>query len=264
MNLLYGCVIALSMYSRIPMPRVEWKKERMEHVMCFFPLVGIAEGIALGAWLWLCGRLGLSELFAALWGTAIPILITGGIHMDGFLDTMDAIHSYGDRKKRLAIMKDPHTGAFAIISAVTYICLYAGAMGQYVHMARQRKGGLLFLWPVFYLAMERAFSGLGVLALPKAKQDGLAASFSRAARERTDKRVLILWIILLEAGAILAAKGWGAGFWPGFLGLVQLGIFLWYGKMVKREFGGVTGDLAGWFLQVCELGSLAASLILLA
>ena len=39
MKLVYGCVIALSMYSRIPMPRVEWTKERMEHVLCFFPLV---------------------------------------------------------------------------------------------------------------------------------------------------------------------------------------------------------------------------------
>ena len=41
MKLFYGCIIALSMYSRIPLPRVEWKRERMEHVLCFFPLVCI-------------------------------------------------------------------------------------------------------------------------------------------------------------------------------------------------------------------------------
>ena len=72
MKLVYGCVIALSMYSRIPMPRVEWTKERMEHVLCFFPLVGIAEGMILGGWLLVSRWLGLSELMTALWGTAVP------------------------------------------------------------------------------------------------------------------------------------------------------------------------------------------------
>ena len=290
MKLVYGCVIALSMYSRIPMPRVEWTKERMEHVLCFFPLVGIAGGLILGGWLLVSRWLGLSELMTALWGTAVPILVTGGIHMDGFLDTMDAIHSYGNREKRLEIMKDPHTGAFAIISAMAYICLYAGAMGEYVRLTRQEGGGFFFLLPVFYLAMERAFSGLGVLALPKAKKEGLAASFSEASKGRTDRKILILWIVLMEIGVLAAAwcfagetglswnaaempggweqisAAWGRGILrallPGLPGAVQLGVFLWFGRMAKRAFGGITGDLAGWFLQVCELASLAAFVVL--
>ena len=48
----------------------------------------------------------------------------------------------------------------------------------------------------------------------------------------------------------------------GLLAVVQLAVFLWYGRMAEREFGGITGDLAGWFLQVCELASLAAFLVL--
>ena len=147
MNLIYSCIIAFSMYSRIPMPRVQWKEERMEHVFCFFPLVGAAEGLALGGFLWLGRLFALSPVMTALWGTALPILITGGIHMDGFADTMDAIHSYGDRKKRLEIMKDPHTGAFALICTAVYVCLYAGALGEYIRLAAQRSGGFLWLWP---------------------------------------------------------------------------------------------------------------------
>lgn len=262
MKLFYGCIIALSMYSRIPLPRVEWKRERMEHVLCFFPLVGIVEGLAFGGWFWLGCRLGFSELMTALWGTAIPILITGGIHMDGFLDTMDAIHSYGDKEKRLAIMKDPHTGAFAVIAAAVYFCLYAGAAAGYVQLVKQADGKMAVLWPVFYLAMERAFSGLGVLMLPKAKREGLAASFSQAAREQTDKKILVLWILALEAGVVLAECLEGRISGLGLLAVVQLAVFLWYGRMAEREFGGITGDLAGWFLQVCELASLAAFLVL--
>ena len=47
MKLLGSMVIAFSMYSRIPMPRVEWTKERMKYAMCFFPLVGVVQGICL-------------------------------------------------------------------------------------------------------------------------------------------------------------------------------------------------------------------------
>ena len=102
MNGLYSCIIAVSMYSKIPMPNVEWTEERMRYVMCFFPLVGIVQGAALGLWLHLAlDVLNLSVGAAALTGAAIPMLVTGGIHMDGFLDTMDAIHSYGDREKKL-------------------------------------------------------------------------------------------------------------------------------------------------------------------
>ena len=51
MNGLYSCIIAISMYSKIPMPNVEWSEDRMRYVMCFFPLVGIVQGAALGLWL---------------------------------------------------------------------------------------------------------------------------------------------------------------------------------------------------------------------
>ena len=40
MNGLYSCIIAVSTYSKIPMPNVEWTEDRMRYVMCFFPLVG--------------------------------------------------------------------------------------------------------------------------------------------------------------------------------------------------------------------------------
>ncbi len=63
-------------------------------------------------------------------GTCIPILVTGGIHLDGLLDTVDAKSSYGDRKKKLAILADPHVGAFAIIGGSVYLLLYAACLIQ--------------------------------------------------------------------------------------------------------------------------------------
>ena len=127
MNGLYSLLIAVSMYSKFPVPTVNWTRERMGYVMCWFPVVGVIEGLALWFWQWAGGRLGFTAAGSALVAAALPLIVTGGIHMDGFLDTMDAIHSYGDREKKLEILKDPHVGAFAVIGCGGYLLLYTAA-----------------------------------------------------------------------------------------------------------------------------------------
>ena len=264
MKLIDSCVIAISMYSRIPMPRVEWREDGMRQVMCFFPLVGILVGLILGGWLYLALEvLQLSPAAAALWGTAVPILVTGGIHMDGFLDTMDAIHSYGDREKKLEILKDSHVGAFAVIGTAVYLLLYAGAMYEFVlRISIRTDRTALYFAPVCFLSMERAFSGLSVVLFPSARKQGMAAAFAQAAEKRTDRRILIGWIAFLPliswvlggTSAALRAAVWLA---------VQLAAFGWYYRMSVKEFGGMTGDLAGCFLQICELLSFTAAVGLL-
>ena len=70
-------VIAFSMYSKIPMPRVDWNEKNMKYAMCFFPLVGATEGLCV----FLAGRLlfvcGFGKMFFAAVMTLLPVLITG-------------------------------------------------------------------------------------------------------------------------------------------------------------------------------------------
>lgn len=176
MNLIGSFVIAFSMYSRIPMPRMDWTEERMRYALCFFPLIGAVIGAVEIATFALCEILGAGVLFRTCLLTAVPLLITGGIHMDGYLDVTDARHSYGEREKKLAILKDPHTGAFAIIGLGLYLLLYAGAVSELV-------GADVWLLPGA-LMLERACSGYSVVAFPKAKKDGLAAEFPEVPRQR--------------------------------------------------------------------------------
>ena len=91
---------------------------------------------------WNCNRTVIMVLVAflpAIWhwkmcfafvGLAIILLVTGGIHMDGYMDTMDALHSYGSREKKLEILKDSHIGAFAVIMTVLYVLIAAGAYSE--------------------------------------------------------------------------------------------------------------------------------------
>ena len=97
MTILQSLIIALSMYSKLPMPRITWTTKNTKHVMCFFPVVGILTGICVwGVGTHLlehgCGVLLFSSIM-----TVLPIAVNGGIHMDGLLDTIDALDSYGDR-----------------------------------------------------------------------------------------------------------------------------------------------------------------------
>lgn len=252
MDLIRSCLMAFAMYTRIPVPQVVWKEENMRHVMSFFPLTGGAVGLTLGLWLWLSSALGLSELMTALWGTAIPVLVTGGIHLDGFLDTMDGIHSYGSREKKLEILKDPHVGAFAVIFTAVYLLMYAGALAQWIQVS----GAAFF--PVAVLVTERAFSGLAVVTFPSAKQEGLAASFAKASEKKQDRAALLLWLAGTPAAVFLiAGPVWGA---MSLLTVIVQGIvFLWFKGWSKRVFGGITGDLAGFYLQVSELLSWIAA-----
>lgn len=240
MKLLGGLAIAFSMYSKIPVPQVEWTKERMKYAMCFFPLVGVVQGILLYIFAWGTMKTGLLWLYAA-GGAALPLVVNGGIHMDGFLDVVDARSSYGDREKKLAILKDPHTGAFAIIGCAVYMVLYLGLFAE-LPLKYVPAVGCVYV-------LTRGLSGLSVVWFPKAKNSGLAAAFSEGAQKRIVAVVMVLYLAV-SMGALLWIAGW---IWGGLCALFSVFVYGYYYRISVREFGGITGDLAGYFLQIGEL-----------
>lgn len=240
MDLIGSMIIAFSMYSKIPMPPTEWTKERMKYAMCFFPLIGVVIGAAVAVSVSFLKDRGAGSLLISCIGTCIPLLVTGGIHMDGFLDVTDALSSYEGRERKLEIMKDPHAGAFAIIGCGLYLLLYVGFFSQL-----SQKGLLLFAGT---FVLTRALSGLAVVTFPMAKTSGLAAAFSGQAHKKAVGLVMLGYTVL--AGLYF----FDIGIWQGFACLGASGLlFLWYYRMSGKKFGGITGDLAGYFLQVAEM-----------
>ena len=180
MWLLNAMIIAIAMYSKIPMPRVDWNEKNMRYAMCFFPLVGVI----IGVWEIVAGNLitvwkGEGTFFYAVVLTLIPVFITGGIHLDGFADTMDAKSSYGDREKKLQILKDPHTGAFAIISLCCYFLLCVGIFSE-MRIERLFAAALVFVF-------SRSLSGISVVTFPAAKNEWAASNISRRCTEEKRK-----------------------------------------------------------------------------
>ena len=245
-----AAMIAFSLYSRIPMPSFPWEDRDRKNALHFFPLVGCAAGIVFFAAFSFLQQTSLGVILRSALLTAVPLLFTGGIHMDGFLDTCDALSSYGEREKKLEILKDPHVGAFGVIACGLYLLICAGVMCELAE-----RGFLLLAVPAF--VMERAFSGLSVVFFPCAKNSGLAATFSDGAKRKAAAVCLSLWLIASFLLAFWMSRETGRGlvFAAGLLA-VQGAVFFWYRYKSRKEFGGITGDLAGWFLQLCEGASL--------
>ena len=87
--------VAFAMFSALPVPRIDWNERNMRYAMAAFPLIGAV----IGALWCVCGALPLPDMLRAAGFCLIPVAVTGGIHLDGYADTSDALSSYGDREK---------------------------------------------------------------------------------------------------------------------------------------------------------------------
>ena len=232
--------IALSMYSRLPAAQCDWSEENMKYVMCFFPWIGIAIGMLCYGWdllaLWLGVNVPLRNVILMM----IPIAVSGGIHLDGFLDTADAMSSWRPLEKRLEILKDSHAGAFAIIACAVYFFMMYGIIDMV-------QGEMLPVYG-FTFMVSRSLSAISVVTFPKASAKGTVAGFSKSAETKVIRIVCSVYLIICGICMVLLQPILGtAALLGAFL------TFIWYYRMAMKNFNGINGDLAGCFLSVCEL-----------
>ena len=107
---LKGIVLNIQFLTRVPVPvKVAWDDRAFAAGAVFAPLIGLLAGLAGAASFLLFGLFGSRDL-ALFTGMAAGIGISGGLHLDGLADTFDALFSYRDRERSLAIMKDSRLG----------------------------------------------------------------------------------------------------------------------------------------------------------
>ena len=249
MFLIESLLVAMSTYSAIPVPQFEWNDRNMKYAICFFPAVGIFCGAALWGWFALAKLLGISSFFFAMVATCLPILITGGIHMDGYMDTVDALASHQSRERKLEILKDPNCGAFAIIYCGVYLLVYAGLTHE-LFIANC----YLAICPTFVLS--RALSALCAVNMPNARKTGMLCAYTKNTEKNTATIGLVL--VLMVSGSATVLLSPIVGSITVFFAIVST---LFYRRLALNQFGGVTGDTSGFLLQVCELACLVGAWI---
>ncbi|MBO5208273.1 MAG: adenosylcobinamide-GDP ribazoletransferase [Lachnospiraceae bacterium] len=250
MHILKSLIIAFSIYSKIPVPQFEWKEEDMKYMLCFFPGIGAVIGGCVYFWNYLCGIFDVGVICHTLIGAAIPLIITGGFHVDGFMDTMDAFHSYQPKEKKLEILKDAHIGAFAAIMLVLYEMVYIGAFSEVTD-----KNLLKIVCGGFFLA--RCLSGISVVSFSIAKKEGMLYLFASSSQ-----KAIVKWSLYLQTIACVCFMLWQS-LYAGIIVIVAAFIaFAYYYYRTKKEFGGITGDTAGYFVLICEASMMIAAAII--
>ena len=242
--------MSFGMFCSIPQPVHLWDETAVNLVLPCFPLVGAFIGVL---W-WGAAKLlllsGIHIMLVSAAVTLIPSLASGFLHLDGYMDTSDAVLSRRPPEDKLRILKDPHTGAFAVIMlAVLFVMQFAAV---YTVIEKQGNPALLVVIPV----ISRCCSALSVLCLNPMTQSAYAAMFRQDAK--TAHKIFI--IIIAVFGMALSF------FFAQIYGLIAavssivgfIAAMIW----AYRDLKGVSGDLAGFALVVSELCGLAAMAIL--
>ena len=246
-KVLNSLAAAFAMYSKLPAPQVVWSADTLSYALCFFPLVGLVVGAFLGLWLWLSTVLGLGIFLRGAGALLVPILLTGGMHLDGFCDTADALGSHQTRERMLEILKDSRIGAFALFACVGYLIFYFALWCE----VECTWGAVLTL--ALVPGFSRGLSGYAAVTFPNARGTGLLATFSDAAKGVRARGILLIWCCVLGG-----CMGWLAPLYGISAVAAACLTFAYFYVMSRRRFGGITGDLAGYFLQLCEAACLLA------
>jgi len=242
MSVLRSVAAAFSMFSALPVPRVAWDRDSLRWMLCAFPLVGAVIGLLCWGWAALAAYLEFPSVLRGAGLTLIPVWATGGVHLDGYADTWDALASCAPPGKKREILADPRLGAFAAIHLCGY---FIAAFALWTALPRYEAPAVMLAF-----CLSRSLSGLAVASFPLAKDTGLAHTFAQGADKRKVRIFLTALSVLLCAGLCLCG-------WTGVAMVVTaLCVFVHYRRMAEKQFGGLSGDLAGWFLQTAELWML--------
>ena len=224
-----------SMFCYIPFPCKVWDEDARDLMLPMLPFVGLEMGLIWAAAAWLLRWAGLPPLIVGFVLAILPFLMTGFIHLDGYMDVTDAVRSCRDLEKRRAILKDSHVGSFAVIGMIFL------ALGQFAVLASLPENANVWLL-AFIPALSRCGSALAVLILPP------MSTSQYAKREKNWKHI---WFLIGAAVVLLTA----AFLVCGLEALALLGVVLGYGLALRygyKNLGGMNGDIAGYSLTCAE------------
>lgn len=158
--------------------------------------------------------------------------MTGGLHLDGWIDMSDAYFSYQDQKRRLAILDDSRVGAFGAISLFVLILLKVGFIYEIIY-----QGNSIFMLFLFVIPfLSRIALLLFFLTSPNGKEEGLAVYF------KSKVNVKKIWIALIFYTVLFCTLTFYLFNNVAFLIFISMVLFVFiYRKWTMKNFGGMTG-----------------------
>ena len=242
--------MALGMFTTIPLRFNSWDDDGAKHMLVFYPLIGFIIGLIWYGGYSILHVLNLPVMIFTFFMMIFPYLITGLLHLDGYMDVHDAILSRRDREEKLRILKDSHTGAFSVIAVSLLLIFNFASMNT---LLSENKMSLLL---IFIPMLSRSFIVLAMVFLKTLPQSSSMAYFKKHI-EKVDKGLLIglflitlgIYFYILNISGLICAGG-----------MILCTSIVVY-KAVK-DLGGMSGDIAGYGLVICEaIGILMMALV---
>lgn len=225
--------LALQFFTILPTAKtIQWTEKRTAKALYFLPWIGACIGaVSYGLFL------GLEWLGASTVTTAILLMLaggilTGGLHLDGWIDVSDAYFSHQPREKKLVILSDPNVGAFAVLSILALLALRFSGINELINI---ESINLVTFMSVFVL--PRIVAGWILLWDQPAKETGLASYFQKGSTER-QKWIYAAMSILMIAGLVYLMEN------KAVVLIGAITVFIWI-KFYRAQFGGITGDVIG-------------------
>lgn len=235
----YGFVMCQSMFCSIPFPCHQWEERARSKMLLFLPVIGLEIGLIWAGLGWVLQYFKAPNLAAALVLTVIPFLLTGFIHLDGYMDVTDAVGSCRDLQKRRAILKDSHVGSFAVIGIVLLMLAQFAFFGSRFPLEDWR---VLVLLPM----VSRCCAGLAVDGLPSMSTSQYAGR--TIPWSHLGFFGIVLGVLLVQGFLMLGKDGWALiGAAAGF------GLALHHGY---HSLEGMNGDIAGYSITIAELAGI--------
>lgn len=240
---------ALQFLTIIPVPW--WHKaspDELGRSIVYFPIVGLVIGFILVGSNWLFGLFLPSLLVNALL-LAVLAIITGALHLDGFVDTCDGVGGRGTTEDRWEVMRDSRVGAFGVVGVVLLLLVKYAALNSI-------PGYLTVMALVFMPVVSRWAMVYAIFAYPYARPSGLGRAFKQAARwPRFTIATLLTFIVAVALIPVvqLAAMAVMLGVW---IISVLVAIYL------KSKFSGLTGDTYGAINEIAEVSTLLVIILL--
>ena len=243
-KLLTAFAMTQSMFCAVPLPVQKWEESARSHMMVWLPVIGLEIGLIWFGIFHLLEFLAVPGLIGAAILSVIPFLLTGKIHLDGYLDVVDAVCSWRDAEKRREILKDPHVGSFAVVWCGILMLLQFAAFAS-----MHAPSPVLVLIPV----VSRSLAALAVIRLPPMQTSQYSGGIEYPKRHRA-----VLWIVVILSTAAAIALWKTAGI---AIPAVIAG-HCWALQRAYRSLEGMNGDIAGFCITVSELcGAVALSIV---
>ena len=233
-----------SMFCAIPCPMKIWDENARDKQLLFLPFIGAEIGLLWFALAKLCLFLSIPLFLTAFILAVYPFVISGYIHLDGFMDVTDAVKSYRSLEKRREILKDSHVGAFAVIGC---IILFIGQFAVFASMKLTNAAALIFI-PI----VSRCCSSLVLNTFKKISE----SQYVGVAKNKSQIVVLTAQLLLILVLSFIVC---------GKKAIAVLAVIAGYALALSKAYKsleGVNGDVAGYALTISEFcGVLVLALL---